>query len=121
MKGRLAREVKKRKLMKQVRVVSPQDLEKMELFLFQCRDIGYRSHEELLKQIQELHQNMKVFHLYQVTKSTWYHVGKVSLKLMFSFAGGIQKCRQQTTRGRKAAGQAGNIHSKAKASEKSQI
>lgn len=33
--------------------------------LFQCREIGYESHEELLKVLHELHTTMRTYHTYQ--------------------------------------------------------
>ena len=33
--------------------------------LFQCREIGYEIHEEVLKVLHELHQAMKTLHTYQ--------------------------------------------------------
>ena len=35
------------------------------LLLFQCRDIGYEIHEEVLKVLHELHTAMKTHHNYQ--------------------------------------------------------
>ena len=34
-------------------------------FAEQCRDIGYESHEELLKVLHELHTTMRTYHMYQ--------------------------------------------------------
>lgn len=34
-------------------------------FFWQCRDIGYESHEELLKVLHELHTTMRTYHMYQ--------------------------------------------------------
>ena len=36
----------------------------LDLF-FQCREIGYESHEELLKVLHELHTTMRTYHTYQ--------------------------------------------------------
>lgn len=34
-------------------------------FDFQCREIGYETHEEILKVLHELHTTMKTYHSYQ--------------------------------------------------------
>ena len=33
--------------------------------IFQCREIGYETHEEILRVLQELHTIMKTYHTYQ--------------------------------------------------------
>ena len=35
------------------------------LFSLQCREIGYETHEEILRVLHELHTTMKTYHSYQ--------------------------------------------------------
>lgn len=46
-----------------------------------CREIGYETHEEILRVLQELHTTMKTYHSYQVNKIGF--LCSESIKIMF--------------------------------------